>query len=178
LRKPIELTALVWPVFRIGVNPPNTSDGLLYIANESIDQESNMRINAYVIDDKNIDRPTLGLRRLTIDKKDLYPLHTAIYTLQDLVKLSSPKTWFIDNSGQVFQYKKSTRAKLQTYKINQVLPVSGIGCVLEIQGFSERFKSLTVPSNTEKYAGILTYNGKNILYGLYTTNIEPTWRLV
>jgi hypothetical protein len=176
-RKPIELTAIVWPVFKLGIKQPEVHNQIVYYANQHLYEDNQISTNSYIVDDKNINKNTLGLRRLLIPKQDLYTLSTTIYTLQDLIKLAKPNVWFIDNIGQLFQYKKSTRAKLQTYKIRQVLPVSGIGCVLEIEGFSERFKSMTVP-NTERYAAILSYNGKNLLYGLYTENIKTTWRLV
>lgn len=166
-------------MFKVGDNTPFIDNGVLYLMNEYISQENyESKTKISIIDDKNIARPTLGLRRLQIDKKVIYPLYTTIYTLQDLIKLAKPKSWFIDNSGNIFQYKKTTRAKLQTYEINQILPINSIGCVLEIKGFSERFKSLTVPDTTQRYAAILTYKGKNLLYGLYSQNIEPTWRLV
>jgi hypothetical protein len=177
LRKPIELTAIVWPVFKLGIREPEMHSKIIYYANQHINEDNQIKTNSYIVDDKNIDKDTLGLRRLFIPKEDLYPLSTAIYTLQDLIKLAKSNVWFVDNSGRVFQYKKSTRAKLQTHRIIKVLPVSAIGCVLEIEGFSERFKSMTVPKE-ERYAAILSYNGKNILYGLYSEKIKPTWRLV
>lgn len=178
LKKPTQLETISWPVFKLGIRTPEFYEGVCYLTNEHVNQDNETTISTYIIDDKNINRSSLGLRRLQIEKDKLYPLNTVIYTLQDLIKIAKPKVWFIDNNGHAFQYKKTTRAKLQIYEINQVLPVSGIGCVLEIKGFSERFKSLTVPAATEKYAGILSYNGKNLLYGLYSTKTEPTWRLV
>lgn len=177
MKKHIQLDRIVWPVFRLGNREPDLHNGIVYYANQHLDLENQLHTNSYIIDDRNIAKDSLGLRRLSIPKDDIYPLSTTIYTLQDLIKLAKPTTWFIDNSGQLFQYRKSTRAKLQTYRIKQVLPVTGIGCVLEIEGFSERFKSMTVP-NTERYAAILTYKNKNLLYGLYTENIKQTWRLV
>ena len=178
MRKPIELTAIVWPVFRLGEHEPQQLGGLIFYSKEYLDIDTVNYSNRYrVVDDKNIDKPTLGLRRLQIND-ELFPIGTAIYFLHDLIKLAKPSTWFIDSHGKIFQHKKSMRAKLKTYKIKQVLPIQSIGCILEIEGLAERFKSLQVPQSNDIYAGILTYAGSNILYGYYAQPIKPTWRLV
>lgn len=176
-KKLTSLQNLNWPVFRLGENQPEQKNKLIFYYNEYINSENNIKSTYKIVDDKSINKPTLGLRRLHIEKDELYKISAAIYMLQDLIKLAKPTTWFIDNTGQLFQYKKSTRAKLQTYRIKQVLPAAGIGCILEVEGLVERFKSLTVPQK-ELYANILSYNGKHLLYGLSKEIITPTWRLV
>lgn len=174
----MQLEKIIWPVFKLGNKQPQVENGVVYYHTELLDNDENDLINTIkIVDDQNLPQKTLGLRRLNIDKDSLSKISTAIYTLQDLVKLATPKIWFIDNSGAVFQYKKSTRAKLQIYRIKQVLPVSGIGCVLEVDGLVERFKSLSIPNN-EKYAAILHYNGKTLFYGLCNEKIKSTWRLI
>jgi len=181
LRKPIGLAALVWPVFRLGEKEPYTSNKLTFYTSEYIDLDDPKLFNRYrIVDDKNIDKPTLGLRRLVLkqQKVKLFPIGSAIYFLQDIIKLAKSTTWFIDTQGQIFQHKKLVRAKLKTYKIRQILPATGIGCVLEVEGLSERFKSLQIPKEYELYAGILQYNNCNLLYGYYSESIHPTWRLV
>jgi len=178
LRKPIELTAIVWPVFRLGEREPQQLGGLVFYRKEYVDQDTVIYSDKYrVVDDKNIDKPTLGLRRLQISDS-LYPIGTAIYFLQDVIKLAKSTTWFIDNHGQLFQHKKTRRAKLATHRLKQVFPAQGIGCVLEVEDLAERFKSLQVPQDNEIYAGILSYGGRNLLYGFYSEPIKPTWRKV
>ena len=178
MRKPIELTAIVWPVFRLGEREPQQLGGLIFFRKEYVDQDTVVYSDNYrVVDDKNIAKPTLGLRRLQIGDS-LYPIGTAIYFLQDVIKLAKSTTWFIDSHGQLFQHKKTRRAKLQTHRLKQVLPVSGLGCVLEVEGLVERFKSLQVPKPEEQYCGILTYGHSNLLYGYYSEPIKTTWRMV
>lgn len=178
MRKPTTLQNIVWPVFRLGEREPQQLGGLVFYTKQYLDLEKVKFTDTYrVVDDKNIDKPTLGLRRLQIGEK-LFYMGTAIYFLQDVIKLAKSTTWFIDTEGKVFQHKKSTRAKLQTHRIKQVFPAQGIGCVLEVEGLAERFKSLQVPKETETYCGILTYYGSNLLYGYYSEPIKPTWRLV
>jgi hypothetical protein len=168
-------------VFRLGEREPHTTGGLTFYASEYVDQDDPKPFNRYrVVDDRGVDKPTLGLRRLILKEQDvkLFPIGSAIYFLQDVIKLAKSTTWFIDSVGQVFQHKKLVRAKLQTHRITQVLPASGIGCVIEVEGLGERFKSLQVPKDWELYAGILRYNRCNLLYGYYSEPIKTTWRQV
>jgi hypothetical protein len=108
----------------------------------------------------------------------LFPIRTAIYLLADLIKLAKATAWFIDDTGRVFQYKKQTRAKLVTHKIKQVLPATGLGCVLEVEGTVQRFKSLHHPSEYQQYAVLLYINKSYLFYGLSETPLTPSWRLV
>lgn len=138
-----------------------------------------VRTNIRVVDDKNIDKPTIGLRRLVLSQTEtLFPIHATVYFLVDLIKLSKSTTWWIDSDGRIFQHKKSKRAKLRTHKIKQVLPASGIGCVLEVEGLVFRFKSMKPPESWQQYAGILYVDGGHMLYGYYEYPIKDTWRLV
>ena len=181
LKKPIGLAALNWPVFRLGEVEPYIYNKVIFYASEYIDQDNPKTFKRYrIVDDGNIDKPTLGLRRLVLKQQDakLFPIGAAIYFLQDIIKLAKSTTWFIDSRGQVFQHKKLVRAKLATHRICQILPATGIGCVLEVEGLAERFKSLQVPKDYELYAGILHYNRCNLLYGYYSEPIQTTWRLV
>lgn len=176
-KKLTQLETINWPVYKLGENEPQIKEGVIFYLSEILDNEDNL-ISVYkLVDDKNIDKSTIGLRRLQLPQDKLFKISTAIYMLQDLIKLAKPTSWFIDTAGKVFQYKKSTRAKLKTHTIKQVLPVNGIGCVLEIEGLSERFKSLSIPNN-QPYAVMLYYNGKVLLYGLSATKVDSSWRLV
>ena len=145
-----------------------------YSDKDSAQLSSNYRI----VDDKSVDKPTLGLRRLALSGKKLFPIGSAIYFLSDIIKLAKSTTWFIDSHGKVFQHKKVKRAKLKTHKITQVLPATGIGCVLEVDGLVFRFKSMRAPESWEQYAGILYVDGGHMLYGYYEYPIKDTWRLV
>lgn len=167
-------------MFRLGEREPMQKDGITFYYKEYLDTDTeDYRRNYRVVDDKNINKPTLGLRRLQMDVHNkLFPIGTAIYFIQDIIKLAKSTTWFIDSHGQIFQHRKIIRAKLKTHKIKQVLPASGLGCVIEVEGLPERFKSLQVPKPEDLYAGVITYSGKNLLYGYYCEPIKQTWRLV
>lgn len=133
-----------------------------------------------MVDDSNLSQTTLGLRRLAMkaDGVDLFPIRTAIYFLADLVKLAKSTTWFVDSSGRVFQYEKNTRAKLQTKRIKQILPADGLGCVVELEGISSRFKSMQRPSEHQSYARVLRLGMGFIFYG-FCEEVKPdSWRMV
>lgn len=179
----MNLTEIVWPVFRLGEHKPIVEDKVTFYSKEYIDKDSlNTHIGFRLIDDKNIDQPTLGLRRLqlkyNLGEARLFSIRKAIYFLADLIKLAKPTTWFIDNHGKLFQYKKITRAKLICKKIIRVLPATNLGCILEIEGIQQRFKSLRHPQNGERYAGILQWGLGYILYGLYLDPFKDTHRLI
>lgn len=153
----------------------------MWFHTEYIDENNDTSLTIKVVDDKNLLQKTLGLRRLVLQKDPKVKLHkisTAIYFLADLIKLAKTTTWFIDNTGKVFQWKKYTRAKLTTKKIRQVLPADGIGCVLEVEGLTQRFKMLQKPQDVHRYAVFLVIHNMYILYGLSETTRKDSWRLV
>lgn len=153
----------------------------MWFHTEYIDESNDTSLTIKIVDDKNLIQKTLGLRRLVLQKDPKVKLHkisTAIYFLADLIKLAKTTTWFIDNAGKVFQWKKYTRAKLTTKKIRQVLPADGIGCVLEVDGLTQRFKMLQKPQDVHRYAVFLVVHNMYILYGLSETTRKDSWRLV
>jgi hypothetical protein len=85
--------------------------------------------------------------------------------------------WFIDSIGQVFKYKKTTRANLITRQITKVLPSGGLGCIFEVEGLSLRFRTL-IQTSTQYYAQLAKVGAGYILYGI-VKNAEPdTWRKI
>jgi len=168
-------------VYKLGDKQPSQDGELVFYHTEYLSETHNTSLTLRIVDDRSLPQATLGLRRLQLSldpQVSLFPIRTAIYLLADLIKLAKSSAWFIDNSGRVFQYKKQNRAKLTTHKIKQVLPVSGIGCVLELEGISHRFKSLHHPTDYQQYAVLLTLNKAHIFYGLSETPLKPSWRLL
>jgi hypothetical protein len=175
------LQAITWPVFKLSEKEPNRKDGLVFFYTEYVDDSNDTNLTYKIVDDSNLPQKTLGLRRLALQKDPKIKLHkisTAVYFLADLIKLAKANTWFIDSAGKIFQWKKYTRAKLTTKKIKQVLPADGIGCVLEVVGLSQRFKSLQRPQDYHQYAVFLVINQMHILYGLSDVARKDSWRLV
>ena len=177
----MKLQEIVWPAYRLSEKPPSFTEGITYFHTEYMDDSRDTTVNMRVVDDKSIDQPSLGRRRLVLsqdDKVKLYTINAAIYFVADLIKLAKSTTWFIDSSGKVFQYKKVTRAKLTTRKIKQILPAESLGCVLEIEGIATRFKCLIRPKDYQQYAVLLQNGMGYILYGLSETLRPNSWRMV
>jgi hypothetical protein len=165
-------------VFRLGERKPSQHEGLVFYHTHYVDHDNIENVNIRVVDDASLSGNTLGLRRLQLLDEKLFPIRTAIYFLADLVKLAKSTTWFIDNSGRVFHYEKNTRAKLITKPIKQILPASGIGCVVELAGISSRFKSLQRPSEHQHFARVLKLGMGFIFYGFCETVKPDSWRMV
>ena len=168
-------------MFQLTTKVPETVNGITFYRTESYNRDTaayTERIR--IIDDKNLLGETLSRRRLQLSSKQvpLYKIKRAVYFIGDFIKLATPRMWFIDSSGTVFQYKKTTRAKLRFYKVKNIFPVGGIGAVIEVQGLSERFKVLFRPAEAEHWAGIVEVNDLKFLYGIYDKNYDETWRMI
>lgn len=178
----MNLSEIAWPVFRLGEHKPTCESGLVYYSKEYIDKDSGeTRVGLRIVDDSNLVPTTLGLRRLVLKSTagaNIFPIKSAIYFIADLIKLAKQTTWFIDNHGKVFQYRKTTRAKLTFHKIIKVLPLDGMGAVVELQGLHQRFKCMYAPKAEQSYAGVLRWGLGYVLYGFYTESLKPTHRFV
>jgi len=175
----MNLLEISWPVFRLGEHKPIVEKSLVYYSKEYVDKESlETKIGLRIVDDKSVQGATLGLRRLAIVGARLFPIRQALYFLGDLIKIAKQTTWFIDNTGKIFQYRKSSRAKLAAHKITKVLPLEGMGAIIEVQGLPQRFKCMYAPKPDQYYAGILRWGLSYVLYGFYNEAFKTTHRLV
>lgn len=171
---------IAYPVFRLGTNKPVTEWGVVFYYHHKETEEGQI-VSVRIIDDKNLPQQTLSLRRLQLsldDSVSLFKVHKAIYFLGDLIKIATPSTWFIDSLGKVFNYTKTSRAKLKVYPIKQIIPIKGGGVVVEAKGIMTRFKALYPPGTGEDYVGILHWGKSLILYGFYEEQYDDSWRMV
>jgi hypothetical protein len=175
----INLAELSYPIFRLGVNKPEQQDGIVYYYHYKESDNGNI-ISLQVVDDKSVPGSNLSLRRLHLAQEEctLFKIRNAIYFLGDLIKIATPKTWFIDSTGRVFNYVKTTKAKLKLYPISQVIPINTGGAIIEVKGLLTRFKSLYMPESEFMYAGILQWGKSLVLYGFYDQYYEDSWRKV
>lgn len=169
-----------YPVFRLGTNKPVTEWGVVFYYHHK-ETEDGQLVSVRIIDDKNLPQQTLSLRRLQLSLDDgvsLFKISKAIYFLGDLIKISTPNTWFIDNTGKVFNYVKTSRAKLKIYPVAQLIPIKTGGVIVEAKGIMTRFKALYVPEIGLDYVGILHWGKSLILYGFYETQHDDSWRMI
>lgn len=159
----------------MGTDQPTDIDNRLVF--ERINQKGEKTFK--VLDDKNIDAPTLASRRLMLQAMsiEVQPITKAIFFIQDMLKISTPKLWFIDSDGFLFKHIKKKRVPLLFKPIKQIFPIPSGGAIIEVEGVEERFKTLFAPTD-EKYAGILKIGRVSFLYGLYFEKPMDTWRQV
>ncbi len=177
----MNLSEISFPVFRLNTNKPEKGLGLVYYMSESFNLDTaELKTRVRIVDDTNLEDSTLSRRRLRLKAAGAptYPLKRCVFFLADLVKMSG-KHWWIDSMGKVFFYKKSTRAKLRSYKIEQVLPAKGMGAIIQIKGIPQRFKVLYRPDESIKYATLVeNWVGGRFLYGLTEEQHAESWRLI
>lgn len=113
----------------------------------------------YVLDNKNLDGDTLGKRRLKINNLMLYRPRGVFTSVAQLVKCRS-KT-YIDTTGKVFHYKKSSYVPLKYYKIKEVIPTDE-GCILVTEKSSVRLNCRE--AYRYNYVGFLETTDGDILY--------------
>lgn len=74
-----------------------------------------------VLDNLNVNQPTLGLRRLHSPVKELFKLNKRIDGLEEFFRQKKKIKWFIDTNGQIQEYVKTERAALKCHKIKRVI---------------------------------------------------------
>lgn len=176
----MNLKDIVFPVYYLGRNEPMQDSGLSFYIYVVDEDSSAPKLTYKMLDDKNIDKNSLSLRRLDMLKNgaSLYKLSRAIFFIGDLLKMTKGPTWYIDSSGTIFEYKKTKRVPLIFKKVSKILPMPKGGAVIEAEGIPYRFKSLFVPKLEQKWVGLLKINHGYILYGLYNKLLKNTHRLI
>lgn len=171
---------IVYPVFKIGEEVPSFENGVCFYLRQYKLEDNQVRNDLLLIDDTNIPGDTLAKRRLrlTAKKVHLKKLSKAVFFLGDLIKLADRKSWFIDSSGNVFQYKKQKTVKLLFKRITKLITLNSGGAIIQLEGMVTRFKTLYTPKDSEVYAGVLVDGMTSILYGVYTELHTDTWRMI
>jgi hypothetical protein len=175
------LTDINYPVFRLGSEKPTTVNGVTFFLRQYTGPDGEHINKLLIVDDRNQTGATLAKRRLTImqfENVKLKPLGKAVFFLGDLIKLATKNMWFIDSMGNMFQYKKTTSAKLMFRKIKKILNIPSGGSIIEVEGIPVRFKTLYSPKDYERYAGILVNGMSLIFYGVFDQPYSDTRRMI
>ena len=176
----VSLADIHVPVYKRGTTKPMTEDKVIFFLMGKDTEYSDAEYVLLIVDDKNKPGESLAERRLGLlaDGVQLFSLKRAIFFLGDLIKLAKSRTWFIDASGTLFNYKKGARIPLIYKRIKKVLHIAGGGAIIEVDGIASRFKTLFAPTIEQKYAGLLQLKNTHILYGLYDQEYSATTRAV
>lgn len=169
------LKDLQFPVYKLGSKPPDVSDGIV-----SYEYRREGGFDVRIVDNRNLEGSTLAARRLKMLANDiqLYTLSTAVFFVSDLLKLSTPSTWWIDSSGRIFRYIKTKSVRLIFRKITSKLRIT-TGCLIEAEGLPGRYKSLYPPLEGQEYAGFLRVSPHSyILYGFFNDKYKDGRRKI
>lgn len=160
-----ELNQVTFPVFRLPTNNWSETDGLLYLDEYGF------------LDDRNVNRDTLGQRRLVSPFNDkMFRLNKAIWDLNGILKQNG--LYFIDNTGKPFSYLKTRYCKLVYHAIKRV-EGKGSHSLLFVSGMKRTFKIPRPPLPEQQWAGIIYYYGFPwFLYEYSATQKKATRRKV
>lgn len=176
----ISFDKISFPVYHLGRNKPEIENGLAYFYYTQHHKTGEVTETKTVVDDKNQSGGSLAMRRLQLKQNgvNLHKLKYALFFISDLIKMTKMGSWFIDSEGQIFEYAKTKRVPLVFRPITQLIPIKTGGCIVEVRGEGNRFKTLHAPKGFEKYAGLLLVGTGSILYGLYSEKLQDTVRMV
>lgn len=133
-------------------------------------------LNDFVIDEKNMPGPTLGIRRLQCGRKDLLPLHKAIFTIPDLIQCKTK--FFVDSEGNPFIYQKTYNSRLKSYRIKNI-EKKEVASLLWIQGYPSPFTIPRPPLDLLPFVRMLHYEGNPwLVYDYVRTPPKDTYRRV
>ena len=130
-------------------------DGLVYLLR-------NYDTDYKVLDNKNLEGDTLGLRRIKIPKKQKASLKSVIYNLESLIRYTGTSRKFIDNNGRVFEYKRTKFYYIYSYRILKVTE-SDSKYIVHLKNYPQRF--LTDEHVTSDYVLLMNTEPGFMLYG-------------
>lgn len=114
---------------------------IFVLPGENIYYEDGLLIyNNLVLDDRNQQGKTLGIRRMQTPHK-LYSLKKAALSFIDLINSKDKK--FIDNKGLCFVYKKTRNCEVKSFKIRKKVPkdtyttiwLHGVNCPFQLSRY-------------------------------------------
>lgn len=169
------LMEIHFPAYKLPSNPTEDK-GVRFFETYAIKTE---QTTISIVDDLNIRKPTLGLRRLVLAKqnKKLFKFKTAVYSIGDLVRLNTADTMWIDSTGKVFKLPKTTKFNLEFRKIKQTFQKVGY-VILDLEGEVQRFRSIYGPPSI-KHGAVIMYNGNTrLFYGYALPEAKMTYKKV
>lgn len=152
-----------YPVFMLKSGDWELHDGLLFIGEQ-------------IVDDRNMEGASLGIRRMQTPHKNLYPLKKMVSSYNGILKQKSK--YFIDSAGQPFSYEKTIYAQLKYLRIKRVEQKE----VATLIWFREHNAPFTVPRPPEDgyiWAGVLHLHGLPwVLYEYSQEKLKDTRKKV
>jgi hypothetical protein len=128
-------------------------------------------VNGFPIDDLNIKKPTLALRRLH-SKIEFKKISNLCMSVADIIRsLKGQENWFIDNYGLCFKYVRTSRELVKSHKVTKV-SLRETYCIVTLDGVDYPFIEPRPP--IQEYARVLYYKDAPWLILEYTKDKIPT----
>ena len=107
-----------------------------------------------ILDNKNIEGETLGIRRSKINSPELYKPKHVYFSLAQLIKAKGNK--FIDSMGSIFTYKKTEYVPLKYFEVIDIKKIDYTYSYLKLKNIDYKVKIRTSPHIYGiSYVGIL-----------------------
>jgi hypothetical protein len=152
-----------YPIFILGSGNWDLVDGLLFL-------------NEKVLDDRNMEGETLGIRRIQTPHKDVYILKRMVSSYNGILKQT--QKYFIDNLGRPFIYEKTKFAQLKYIKIRKV-EQKEVASLVWLKGHNAPFTVPRPPEVGYTWAGVLHLHGLPwVLYEYSETKLKDTRKKV
>jgi len=132
-----------FPIYVIHSDNVEELDGILWLDDQ-------------VLDDKNMQGETLGMRRIQTPMKSIYPLR---YMIEDEISMLKHRgTTFIDSKGKIIVKEKNRTAKLIYHKIRK-RELKEVATVIWLTGVPFPFVEKRPPPAEYTWAGVLHLSG-------------------
>ena len=154
---------LRYPIYVIHSDNVELLDGIIWLDDQ-------------VLDDKNMEGDSLGLRRIQSPMKSIYPLR---YMIEDITGLMRHRgKFFIDSDGRVFNYEKTETVKLHYHKIRK-REKKTTATVLWLKDCPFPFAEKSPPREELTWAGVLYSQGIPMaIYDFAEEQQKSTWRKI
>jgi len=137
------MQSIQFPIFVIHSDNVEELDGILWLDDQ-------------VLDDKNMEGDSLGMRRIQSPMKSIYPLR---YMIEDEISyLKHRGTTFIDSSGKIIIKEKKRNARLLYHKIRKI-ELKDVAAVIWLEGIPFSFIEKRPPPAEYTWAGVLHLSG-------------------
>ena len=134
-----------FPVYKLPSENWDSSDGLVFM-------------EGLVLDDRNMEGETLGIRRLqTPFQKSLFQLTKSFPSFVSLA-LQRSGSCYIDSRGTCFIYEKTTFCHVKYHRVSQVYKKDYVS-TLKLKGIRNTFQIPRPPPDGTEWAGVLYYRG-------------------
>jgi len=157
------LHLIQFPVYVLHNDEVEKRDGLLFC-------------DTQIVDDRNVQGETLGIRRLKTPHKNLYPLKYMLEDFRSMIQHRGDD--YIDSKGKYFHYEKTTPVKLESIKIDKI-ERKGAASLIWLDKVPFPFTVKRPPEKEMKYAQVLMVNKKpSVLWSYAEKKQKRTWRKV